>query len=158
MKKRKVEHYQAGIEIADGRYFAALWYLDSDTPRRGNWMGALFRNADGTWELKYRFRYYNDDVTDETTTDDKSWHGFKKQPGIGVETEAEMVAGVDLMLSLLQATGYGRGYKVQKVEPKSDRADDVIKALRTQSYAQFSQFGGDNPLPLSIRPVTRGTS
>ena len=125
------------IEFKDGRYFAALWYLE-DEPR-GNWMGAVYRDPDGIWYLLYRHRYYVDDVTDplEESQDVKNWHGFMMNPVANdpVANEAMLVASVDAMLSVMQEMGYGKGYTVQKITPRSDRAAVVAKMLTVQKFA-----------------------
>jgi hypothetical protein len=125
------------IEFIDGRYFAALWYLE-DEPR-GNWMGAVYREPDGTWHLVYRHRYYVDDVTDplEKSEDKKSWYGFVMNPVAKNQksNEAMLVASVDAMLAVMKESGYGKGHEVQKITPRSDRAAVVAEMLTKQKFA-----------------------
>ncbi len=71
------------IELKDGTYYKAIWnyeFRQGDgivpVPRDGNFLGALFTTDPERkiWTLTYRFRYYTDDVIDETSQDTRSWY------------------------------------------------------------------------------------
>jgi hypothetical protein len=71
------------IELKDGTYFKAIWNYEFragdgvvPVPRDGNLLGALFTTDPERkfWTMTYRFRYYVDDINDNTSQDTKSWY------------------------------------------------------------------------------------
>ena len=48
----------AVLALAPGRYFAAVAFLYGKHPR--DCLGAVFRDREGPWIVRYRFRYYRD--------------------------------------------------------------------------------------------------
>jgi hypothetical protein len=53
------------IDFLPDLYYSAIWFVNQPWPHlwetKPNFLGALFRHADGRWEFRYRFAYYNND-------------------------------------------------------------------------------------------------
>jgi hypothetical protein len=142
------------FEIVDGRYFSAFWYLENEP--YGNWMAAVFRDEEG-WQARYRFRYYRDDLLDETSEDRRSWVSSVIEPLAGESpesTEARLCAGIDLLVATMMAADYG-SRPLQKLEPKSDRAKIVGEMMAGQPWFH-GRPAVKREIPLSMRPVERG--
>ncbi len=90
------------IEFKDGRYFAAVWFIDGGSNHR-DWMGAVYKDEGEPWQLKYRFRYYHS-VDPWSDKDTKSWYSAtidEKAP------EAEVVGKIDEMARVMVVAGFG---------------------------------------------------
>ena len=84
------------IEIKVENFYLGMW----SAPFPGGDIFAMaWREPNGPWQLWYRFRYYKDDKTDETSQDDKHWYQLTAKDG----SEASMQKLRDTFTGLLVA-------------------------------------------------------
>jgi hypothetical protein len=76
-----------------------LWVGYTET-KRGNWIGAINKQPDGSFDLTYRWRYYEDDLTFESK-DRKSWYNFVSPPESDPKEIVEVVH--DLLFTMAEA-------------------------------------------------------
>ncbi len=115
------------INIKEGRYFAAIWYIEGGNK---NWMAALWRDgSDGAMTLSGRFRYYVDDKRHDSD-DVKRIFEAETKPHL---TEAQAVSDVDQIADKLIKAGFGR--TVEKLILRTDDPDKVLKALSREKWA-----------------------
>ena len=66
------------MTIAIDENLVGMWYhtINADEYVVGDWLGSLARieGEDDRFLLSYRFRYYEDDKTNEESEDTKSWY------------------------------------------------------------------------------------
>jgi hypothetical protein len=85
---------EAGIDLGEIEYVEAIWFVDGTVD--GNWMAWLYRaKGDTRWTLKYRFRYYRDDKTHDSS-DERSWYEGTCPP----ESLSKMIESTDLIAAM----------------------------------------------------------
>lgn len=135
------------IEIQDGRYFAAIWFVGPGvTPdgRRVDLHGALWRDPESHWVLQYRFRYIRDARVDASSEDEKSWYrGDLKS--VDAAREEEIVARITRAFEQMAATMGRKPEEVATVLVRSAVSADVMSALASQSWGhmRFEGMTGD---------------
>jgi hypothetical protein len=134
------------IEIKDGRYFAAMWFVGPGRTPDGRTVdvhGALWRDPGQHWVLQYRFRYYADDRVDASSEDDKSWYRGElaraaERPE--VDLVAEITRAFESMGVMLGCTS-----PVSVVLLQTASASAVASALASQSWTYMHFEGMTGP-------------
>jgi len=123
------------IEILDGRYFAAMWYVlgGNIAGELGvDWMAAVFRDKDGPFRMVSRFRYYADDKA-WGSEDRKSWYEGEASPDM---PEAELVASVDKIADIIAKHYEG---EIHKLILRTDSAETIGAALLREKWAHHRE-------------------
>ena len=123
------------IEIRDGRYFAAMWFIAGDGH---DWHAALYHDAapEAPWELVFRFRYYDDNEIHDSQ-DHKSWY---KSIAPRTRTEEQVVADVERLVADLMTSGrYDERFPTVVIQ--SDRPEAVADKLSRQPWAHGKGLG-----------------
>jgi hypothetical protein len=91
------------IEITEGTI--GIWYTELPN-NEGNWMAGAKRDPDGTYDVTYRFRYYRDEKTFESS-DERRWEGFKID-----SKKSDAVTRITSSLRFVQQHLGGNSYEV----------------------------------------------
>lgn len=67
------------IELSEKTWLRGMWFY-ALPDRMGDFMGAMLKEADGVWRIRYRFRYYRDRVAFDSK-DEKNWYCIQPEPG-----------------------------------------------------------------------------
>lgn len=133
------------IEIVEGRYFAATWFLGPGRVGEecADIHGALWRDPGGPWTIQFRIRYYADARTGSSSEDRKVWHR-----GVCTDRDAseEDVIGTtsETFAQMAEIINAPRS-SICTVLLQTDRADKVIALIAKQPWAHpgLNASGGD---------------
>ncbi len=123
----------AGIVFQEGRYFAALWFVNA-ADKSCDWLAALWKDKGGDWEAVYRFRYYRDDKA-HGSEDQKSWYAVNI-PGDAPEGAA--MRGLNVIAGMV-AKEYGG--EIHKVPLRSSDPMKCIEALKREPWFHMAEEG-----------------
>jgi hypothetical protein len=119
------------IELKDGTYYKAVWNFEFragtgiiPTEHDGNVLGALFTTDPERklWTMTYRFRYYVDDINDNTSQDVKNWYRAENtgpEDKIWEDAKKAMTMLATVQLSTLNC-----------VMIESDKSEDQLKKIQ----------------------------
>ncbi len=139
------------IELKDGTYYKAIWNYEFRAgdgviapERDGNLLGALFSTDPERkiWTLTYRFRYYLDEVTDESSQDTKNWY---MASATGDETS--IWESIDKAINLMALASYS---KLNCVLVESAEAVVQIAKLKELPGMNFQEKTLDKPDPSTL--------
>jgi hypothetical protein len=126
------------IEYRPDKFFIAHWFVDQPSAAyrketgvpNMNWIAAIWRNPDGTLEMKYRFAYFDDKEKFLRS----SWYGAKTKPGLTVE---QAKAPMDFMAKMTSArNGDARWERVDLNLP----GDQAIRVLAKKPWMQVFAY------------------
>jgi hypothetical protein len=125
------------FDLGEDSYVQAVWFCawhDTD------WMAVLFRDGDGPWRLRYRFRYYgaNHDAWDSDDT--KSVYEFRAKPDVDqARAMAAVEQSTDELMALMKAGRHG----VRTADKLLIRGGvgTLVAAMKHQSWAHFKEVG-----------------
>lgn len=119
------------IELKDGIYYKAIWNFEFragtglvPTEHDGNVLGALFTTDPErkVWTLTYRFRYYVDDINDNTSQDIKNWYRAET-----TGPEDEIWEGTQKAIAIM---AFMQRSTLNCVLVDSDKAEDQMKKIQ----------------------------
>lgn len=116
------------LELREGRYVSRFFFQHLPTC---NIFGAMLRDGDGPWSLRYRFRHFRDDKVWDSE-DVRSWHLGELRSGSDPDK-----AFADVMAALEDAAvldGYGH-CPVEVVMVDSDDPDVIVRRLNAMPWA-----------------------
>lgn len=100
--KVQLFYYTRGmITYSNNLFFIAHWFVDQPSAAyrkqtgvpNMNWIAALWRNPDGSYEMRFRFSYWDEGENYLKS----SWHGAKSKSGRSIE---QMIAGLDILAKM----------------------------------------------------------
>lgn len=53
-----VDGHEAIFKLQPGEYYLGMWFVGAPG-MMSDWLGVAYRDANGKWHIKYRFRFYN---------------------------------------------------------------------------------------------------
>ncbi len=121
------------IPIEDGRYFIAVWFVNSGAHDK-NWLATVFRNEDGAWEIRYRFRYYRDNKAHRSADRKRCYRAVVPS----TTPEARMQEGIDKMAAVIAAEYRG---ELQMIPLGTDKTDAIIERLAKALFMHIDHAG-----------------
>ena len=122
--------HDAFIEVKDGRYFLAIWFLAA--PDNGDVLMTVYRDDPASdWEMRYRFRYYVDEKAHDSADRRSHYVGTIPKGAPEVEVLTKMREAVNFMRAKYP--------KVEEVLIQSSSADAVSVALTLRPWAHAKQ-------------------
>ena len=92
------------VELKKGTYVLGMWYAEMPY-HKGNLMACITKDkAEGAkWVLKYRLRYYKDDIVGLDSHDEKKWWGAERD---GSASELEIFDSSDAVFAEMHKSGH----------------------------------------------------
>jgi hypothetical protein len=104
------------FEFTEKTYVDSIWYIsDKET---GDWMGCIYRQDDGPWVFRYRFRYYKDHKAFESD-DEKHWYSYTSPEDINSDEALNQVRTAMTGLKPIMEAKYGGEMDVVELQCKT---------------------------------------
>jgi hypothetical protein len=131
MKLRK--DWTMTIEFKEGRYFAAMWFVSGEDR---DLHGALYKDDDGSWLFRYRFRYYDKKSKDPFDGEDrKSWYDARFPAD---KEESETMSAIAMMMDMT-AKEFG-GVDVHKLILRTDSPYKIMEAMSREEWCHVKEL------------------
>lgn len=106
------------IELSKDKYFIGIWFVGHNevlpVKERMDWLGAIWREPNGEWIERWRFRYHTGGEDPMAKGDEKSWHGYVIGPEV---PEDQVEETMHVLASLVSAKN---GAPVHYIEVRGD--------------------------------------
>jgi hypothetical protein len=82
---------EATVELTDDNYVVGIWFISGAIPGsgQGDILLCLYRSPDGSYEVRYRFRYYNPESVDPNDGKDRKYFCNLRFAAMPEDEEAE---------------------------------------------------------------------
>jgi hypothetical protein len=117
------------IEIKDGTMISCMWFVEG---KDQDWMATVFKPKGENWKAEYRFRYYEDSKT-HGSDDRKSVYTIETKSDDHA-TERKLCEAMNMIANMTLKHFDTPDGKVHKLVIKSDRAEQVMKAMAREDW------------------------
>ena len=122
------------MSIVIDETLVGMWYILFAT---GNdWLGAVSRCGDGTYELNYRHRYYRDDLTTSDSQDVKHWYTVKTEGG----NDEQVITWVR---TTTQTLAEALGTEVTEILVHDGDVEAFLRELTAQPFAHAQEISDE---------------
>lgn len=127
------------FEIRDGVYVSCFMWTAFENERRGDMLGVLFRETPDAsdWIFRYRHRWYVDDKVWDSKDEKNAYEMTISASEAEAEVARKVVSVWDMAQQAWPGTKVIEAPRIIWV--RSDRAREVMRVLRRQSFAFASE-------------------
>lgn len=145
------------IEIKMDNYYIGVWTAQVTGSRPGDWMAMAWREPDGKWYLKYRFRYHVDDRK-FNSGDERRWYAFEWKDDAAADIEQKITEAVQTLLATGIVTGRfaesrfiecrGDGHKMAALLTNPERPGLAHAHMNKEQYEEYERT---HTLPTGVK-------
>ncbi len=121
------------FEITEHTEIAGIWFMDAGLTEGFDWLCHVYKQEEGPWKFKYRFRYHKPDPKKDPFNDDdrKSWTAGHAQ-GDSDEHKKKLVESVQEIARALET---GTGGKLDETLDVGTGPEALMDFMKTKEWA-----------------------
>ena len=123
------------LKFRPGRYFIGVWFASDG--RTKDWMGSVYRDGDGPWVVRHRFRHYKSEKVWDSG-DHKDWYEAS-----GTITEDAAKEAMDQLLAAMPLGGFT---KTDFCPMFSDDPEENIRRLSECPWVHMKVMSKDEAI------------